>query len=220
MALIVEDRVMESSVTTGVGAFALGGAYAGYRAFSAVCATSDTLYYCIEALDANGNPSGDWETGLGTYSSADTLTRTMPIRSSNGNTAVGFGAGSKRVMLSPTAAYLALVDLQRVRFFFTTKPTDSEILLLFVAEQSMTFADNFSGSRGSCGTNPTSSFVMDVQKNGASVGSITISTGGAFTFNTTGTTVTLAAGDVLKIVAPATADATCANVAISLKGTL
>jgi hypothetical protein len=220
MALIVADRVMELSTTTGTGPFALLGAYSGYRAFDDVCANNDTCYVVIEAIDANGNPSGDWVAGLATFTDTDTLTMTTPQASSNGGSAVSFGAGNKRVSLDATAAYLALIDLQRVRFFFTTTPTASEILLLFVAEQAMTFADDFAGSRGSCGTNPASSFALDVQKNGASVGTITISTGGVFTFVTTGTTVSLAAGDVLKIVAPSSPDASCANVAISLKGSL
>jgi hypothetical protein len=108
MALIVADRVMESSTTTGTGAFALGGAYTGYQRFSAVMTSpSDTCYYTIEALDSNGNPSGDWEVGLGTYSAANTLTRTTPAASTNGGAAVNFGAGNKRVMLNATAGYLA-----------------------------------------------------------------------------------------------------------------
>jgi hypothetical protein len=107
MALIVADRVLETSTSTGTGAFTLAGASSGYRAFSAVCSTSDTCYYFIEALDANGNPSGDWEVGLGTYSSANTLTRTTPAASSNAGAAVDFASGTKRVGISATAGYLA-----------------------------------------------------------------------------------------------------------------
>lgn len=106
MALIVANRVMESSTTTGTGALTLAAAYTGYQRFSAVCSTSDTLYYCIEAIDGNGNPSGDWEVGLGTYSSANTLTRTTPGASSNGGAAVNFAAGTKRVMLDVTATQI------------------------------------------------------------------------------------------------------------------
>jgi VCBS repeat-containing protein len=220
MALVVADRVLETTTTTGTGALALLGAVTGYRAFDDVCANNDTAYYVAWAVDANGNPSGDWEAGLGTFTDTDTLTRTTPAASSNAGAAVDFAAGTKHVMLSATAGYLAMVDLQRVRFFFTFTPEASEVLLLFVAEQAMVFADDFAGSRGNCGTNPTGSFAMDVQKNGVSVGTITISTGGAFTFATSGSSVSLAAGDVLKVVAPSSADATCANVAISLKGSL
>lgn len=107
MALIVADRVMESSVSTGTGAFALDGAYSGYRDFDSVCSNGDTVYYSIEALDGNGNPSGDWEVGLGTFTDTDTLTRTTPAASSNAGAAVNFAAGTKRVMLSATAGYLA-----------------------------------------------------------------------------------------------------------------
>jgi hypothetical protein len=108
MALVVADRIQESSTSTGTGAFTLAGAGTGFRAFSAVCSTGDTLYYLIEALDSNGNPSGDWEVGLGTYSAANTLTRTTPAASSNANAAVSFAAGNKRVSLDATAGYLGL----------------------------------------------------------------------------------------------------------------
>jgi hypothetical protein len=108
MALVVADRIQESSTSTGTGDFTLAGAGTGFRAFSAVCSTGDTLYYLIEALDANGNPSGDWEVGLGTYSAANTLTRTTPAASSNANAAVSFAAGTKRVSLDATAGYLGL----------------------------------------------------------------------------------------------------------------
>lgn len=106
MALIIADRVFETSVTTGTGALTLAGAVAGYRAFSAVCATNDTAYYVAFAVDANGNPSGDWEAGLGTYSGANTLTRTTVHASSNAGAAVNFAAGTKWVLLSPTATFL------------------------------------------------------------------------------------------------------------------
>jgi hypothetical protein len=108
MALIVKDRVMESASTTGTGAFTLAGAYTGFRAFSSVCSTNDTFYYVIAALDGNGNPSGDWECGLGTYSGTNTLTRTTVHASTNSNAAVNFAAGTKRVILDATATYLAL----------------------------------------------------------------------------------------------------------------
>lgn len=100
MAFIVEDRVLETATTTGTGDFTLAGAVTGFRAFSAVCSTNDTLTYYIEAVDASGVPAGDWETGLGTYSAANTLTRTTVARSSNANAAVSFAAGTKRVGLS------------------------------------------------------------------------------------------------------------------------
>ena len=104
MPRIIEDRVFETSTTTGTGPFALAGAIAGFRAFSAVCAVSDTAPYFIEAVDDTGIPTGAFETGTGTYSGTNTLTRTTVSRSSNANAAVNFGAGLKRVAISMLAA--------------------------------------------------------------------------------------------------------------------
>lgn len=108
MAHIKADRVLETSTTTGTGAFALAAAVAGYRRFSSVMTSpSDTCYYYIEAVDASGIPTGSWETGLGTYSASNTLTRTTPLASSNGGAAVNFSAGTKRVAISAVAAAFA-----------------------------------------------------------------------------------------------------------------
>lgn len=109
---------------------------------------------------------------------------------------------------------------RNISFFFTSTPTSSEVLLLYTACESITLADDFAGSVGDVGTNPTASFALDVQKNGSSIGTITISTGGAFTFATTGASVSLVSGDQVKIVAPASVDATVADVSITLKGAL
>ena len=92
MAHIRADRVKESSTTTGTGAFTLSGAATGFRAFSAVCATNDTVNYAIVLQGGS-----EWETGLGTYSSANTLTRTTVYASSNSGSAVNFSAGNKDV---------------------------------------------------------------------------------------------------------------------------
>ena len=82
----------------------LSGAKTGFRAFSSVCSTSDTVYYSIQAEDASGNATGAWETGYGTYSGANTLTRTYIHASSNGGAAVSFSAGTKSVWIDCTAA--------------------------------------------------------------------------------------------------------------------
>lgn len=103
MALQWKDRVLETSTTTGTGDFTLAGAVTGFRTFASVCSTSDTAYYYIEGVDANGIPTGEWETGLGTYSGANKLTRTTVLASSNAGSAVSFSAGTKRVGLTATA---------------------------------------------------------------------------------------------------------------------
>lgn len=110
------------------------------------------------------------------------------------------------------------VEAYRFGGFFTTTPDASEVLLIHVLPVDVTIPDNFAGSRGHIETNPTSSFVMDVQVNGSSIGTITVSTGGAFTFNTTGGDVAMVVGDRLKIVAPGTPDATAALASFTLVG--
>lgn len=107
MTLIYADRLFEVSMSTGTGDFALTGATTGYRAFSAVCSISDTIPYVIFAVDSNGNPSGAWEVGIGTYSALNTLARTTVQASSNGGAAVNFSAGTKWVLSGMTATQAA-----------------------------------------------------------------------------------------------------------------
>lgn len=105
MTLIVKDRVMESSTTTGIGALTLAGAVSGHRTFASVMTSpSDTAYYTIIGVD--GAATGEWECGLGTYSGANTLTRTTVHASSNAGAAVNFSAGTKRAFISATAEVL------------------------------------------------------------------------------------------------------------------
>src|ERR1700731_804572 len=98
MAFVLRDRVRESSTTTGTGAIALAGAAGGYQPFSAVMSIGDTTYYAIVM------PGSAWETGIATYSAANTLTRTTVLESSNAGAAVSFPAGSKDVFLTQPAS--------------------------------------------------------------------------------------------------------------------
>lgn len=114
MGLIVKDRVKETSSSTGAGVFALLGAVLGFKAFSAVCAVGDTVYYAIEGVLADGTLTGEWEVGFGTYSGASTLTRTTVLSSSNADAAVNFSAGTKYVWLDLAATqYSNLVARNR-----------------------------------------------------------------------------------------------------------
>lgn len=107
MTLIIEDRVAETTTSTGTSNITLAGALTAYRTFASVCAVSDTCYYMIEAVDANGMPTGEWEAGLGTYSATNTLTRTTVHNSSNADAAVNFAAGTKRVAMALSAAHIS-----------------------------------------------------------------------------------------------------------------
>lgn len=97
-SFILKDRVRESSTTTGTGDFSLAGAVSGYQRFSAVCSTGDTFWYAIVLS------SSEWETGLGTYSASNTLTRTTVFESSNAGAAVSFSAGTKDVFIDLPAS--------------------------------------------------------------------------------------------------------------------
>ena len=94
MALIVNDRVKETSTTTGTGTFSLAGAETGYESFVSGIGTGNTTYSAIEL-----NSAGEYEVGIGTVTDAtpDTLSRTTIISSSNSDAAVNFSAGTKNV---------------------------------------------------------------------------------------------------------------------------
>lgn len=106
MALVIADRVKETSTSTGLGDITLAGATTGFVTFASKCSVGDTLYYCIQGVDAFGIPSGEWECGLGTYSASNTLTRTSFTSSSTGS-AVSFSAGTKQVYLTIPAVQVA-----------------------------------------------------------------------------------------------------------------
>lgn len=90
MALVVKDRVKETSTTTGTGVYTLAGASAGFQAFSAI-GNANTTPYC--ATDGT-----NWEVGVGTYTlSGTTLARTTVLQSSNSGAAVNWGAGTRTI---------------------------------------------------------------------------------------------------------------------------
>ena len=82
MALVVKDRVKETTTTTGTGTINLAGAASGFQSFVSGVGDGNTTYYAI--TDANGA----WEVGLGTVTdgSPDTLARTTVLATSNGDT--------------------------------------------------------------------------------------------------------------------------------------
>lgn len=105
---------------------------------------------------------------------------------------------------------------------FAGTPTAGQLMGKVIAARDIAFPANFSGSGGHVGTNPAATFAIDVQDNGSTIGTISISTGGAFTFTTTsGTAKTVSSGHRLEFYAPANspAEASIANIAATLKGT-
>lgn len=101
MTFIAAARVCETTTTTGTGNVTLAGAVSGFGTFASRCANNDTFFYAIEGVDANGVPTGEWETGVGTYVSATpAVARTTVVQSSNSDAAVSFSAGTKRVFIA------------------------------------------------------------------------------------------------------------------------
>lgn len=95
MALVLKDRVKETTSTTGTGTITLGGAVAGFDSFSVV-GDGNTTYYAIVSQSP-----GEWEVGIGTYTaSGATLSRTTVLDSSSGGALVDFSAGTKDVFVT------------------------------------------------------------------------------------------------------------------------
>lgn len=95
MALVLKDRVKETSTTAGTGTLTLAGAVTGFQSFAAV-GNGNTTYYAIA-----DSITGDWEVGIGTYtSSGTTLSRTTVLSSSNGGSLVNFAANPKDVFVT------------------------------------------------------------------------------------------------------------------------
>ena len=99
MALVLADRVLETTPVAGTGDANLNGAVTGYQPFS-VIGGGNTTYYTIVAIDDNGAPTGDWEVGIGTYVvTGNKLQRDTVLSSSNGGAKVYFASGTKQVFL-------------------------------------------------------------------------------------------------------------------------
>lgn len=85
MALVLANRVQETATANTTVSFTLLGATVGFQTFSAGIGNTNTTFYA--ATDTTGN----WEVGLGTYSTTGpTLTRTTIYASSNSGSAVTF----------------------------------------------------------------------------------------------------------------------------------
>ena len=106
MALVLADRVKDSTTTTGTVSVVLSGtAPTGYQPFSVV-GNGNLCYYCISS-----SGSAEWEVGIGTYSSTGpTLARTTVLASSNSGSLVSFSAGTKDVFVTQPAGKAVYQD--------------------------------------------------------------------------------------------------------------
>ena len=94
MALVLADRVKETTDTTGTGTYSLSGGLAGFQTFNSAIGNGNTTYYTC----TDGN---NFEIGIGTYtSSGNTLARTTILKSSNSNSAVNWGVSTKDIFVT------------------------------------------------------------------------------------------------------------------------
>jgi hypothetical protein len=106
MALVLADRVKETTTTTGTGTITLAGAVTGFRSFATV-GNANTTYYTIA-----GQGTSEWEVGIGTYTaSGTTLSRDTVLASSVGApTKTNFSAGTKDVFVTYPSGRSVYVD--------------------------------------------------------------------------------------------------------------
>ena len=107
MALVLNDRVKETSTTTGTGTLDLAGASVGFVTFVAGIGNSNTTYYAITAQGTS-----NWEVGIGTVTDAtpDTLARDTVLSNSLGNTSKINFSGTLDVFCTMPASKSVYLD--------------------------------------------------------------------------------------------------------------
>jgi len=112
MALVLKDRLKETTTTTGTGTYTLAGAVTGFEAFSQI-GNGNTTYYCC-------TDGTDFEIGIGTYaSSGTTLARTTILQSSNSDNAVSWSSGTRTVFCTLPAEKMIFNDASNAIQGFT-----------------------------------------------------------------------------------------------------
>ena len=161
MALVIKDRVKETTTTTGTGTYTLAGAVSGFETFTANLSNSDTTYYvCTD--------NTDFEVGLGTFtSSGTTLARTTILASSNSNNAVNWSSGTRTIFMTYPADKAVFKD------------ASNNINGTFVGNITGNVTGNTSGTSGSTTGNAATATALETARtiNGTSfdgTGNITV----------------------------------------------
>lgn len=129
------------------------------------------------------------------------------------------GEPNEAANLDAIDAAIAALSNFDISAFFAGKPGASAVVLEFVATRAFGLAAAFAGSKAVLGTAATASTVLTVNKNGSAIGTITFGASGTAGTFAAATSTEFAAGDVLSIVAPGSADSTAANIGITLVAT-
>ena len=103
MALVLADRIKETTTTTGTSTYVLAGAENGFEAFSVIGNSNTTYYCCTDGVD--------FEIGLGTYTlSGTTLARTTVLQSSNSDSEVSWANGTRTIFCTQPAEKAVFLD--------------------------------------------------------------------------------------------------------------
>ena len=123
MALVIDDRVKESSTSTGTGTINLAGASQDFIGFVAGIGTGNQTYYCIQNTGQD-----EFEVGVGTVTDAspDTLSRQTVISSTNSNNLVDFSAGTKEVFCTIPSTKTISPVMEATTYVVTHNSTLSE----------------------------------------------------------------------------------------------
>jgi hypothetical protein len=123
MAFVLNDRVKETSTTTGTGTFDLAGAETGFEIFVSGVGDGNVTYYAI-----SNDGTTEFEVGIGTVTDAtpDTLARTTVISSSNSDALVNFSAGTKTVFCTLPASRTPSAGMTAQTFVNTHSSTLSD----------------------------------------------------------------------------------------------
>ena len=123
MAFVLNDRVKETSTTTGTGTFDLAGAETGFESFVSGVGNGNQTYYAI-----SNDGTNEFEVGIGTVTDAtpDTLSRDTIISSSNSDALVNFSAGTKTVFCTLPASRTPSAGMTAQTFVNTHNTTISD----------------------------------------------------------------------------------------------
>lgn len=129
-------------------------------------------------------------------------------------------AGRKIVRVNAAANALEFIDMSyTLAFYQEAVMTNAQMVYKFIATVGVTLPAGLSGSQAKSEVASAGNVHFDIFKNGSDLGDITFNTSSTGSF-TLASDLVLAAGDILTIKGPATADANLAGVGVSLKGYL
>jgi len=140
VALVLADRVQQTGTANTTVSFTLSGSVTGYQSFSVIGNTNTTYY---SATDSSGN----WEVGLGTYSTTGpTLTRTTIFSSSNSGSAVTF-SGTVNVFVTFPSEIVSTAPVTVTTSTYTVGTTDVWIINNYAGTMTVTLptAASYSG---------------------------------------------------------------------------